>query len=306
MTQPRLAQWWSAKSNDGRSYKYPWAEEYPQYCDEKGNYHAYSVTTCLGTLDKPGLPQWMADQVAAYAVTHPESVLERSEAKGYNFLRWAGRKVTARAADTGDHVHTYAESLLNWAVDTPTPSSRDEEQEFRQMDLLFAEHDIEPIYAETTVWAHPNERHRFPYAGTLDAIMVLDGKVTVCDHKTSHFVHEGHLAQICSIANADELLRWDGDPNDEHKYQWEDMKNFHTRLPMPEVEQYAIFNVRPDFVESSGEFTPAHHKVYKFDREELEQAGYLDLFYASLEVKHANESLRQHFKGVRESSKSFD
>lgn len=306
MTQPRLARWWSPKQNDGRSYRYPWEEDYPQFCDENGRYHAYSVTTCLGMLDKPGLPQWMADQVAAFAVTHPESVLDRSESKGFNYLRWAGRKVTAHAGAVGDHVHAYAESLLNWGVHTPTPESAEEEQEFRQMDQLFAEHTFEPMYSETTVWAHPNERHRFPYSGTMDAICRIDGKLCCLDWKTSHYIHEGHLAQVCAIANSDELIRWDGDPNDEHEYSWEDMRAFHTRLPMPQVDYYAIGNVRPDFMESNGVVTPAHHKLYLFPRKELEDAGYLDLFYASLEVKQAWQSLKQHFKGVRESSQIFD
>jgi hypothetical protein len=38
------------------------------------------VTTALGVLEKPGIPQWVADNTAAYAIANVDRLMQRSDA----------------------------------------------------------------------------------------------------------------------------------------------------------------------------------------------------------------------------------
>ena len=50
---------------------------------------------------------------------------------------------------------------------------------------FLSSHEIEPIWSEEIIW-----NPQFLYAGTVDLLCYLDGKLTIVDHKTSRFIDE--------------------------------------------------------------------------------------------------------------------
>lgn len=301
MTKPLLANYWNAKENDGRAYKYPF-EGHDQLRGKNGTYYAYSVTTALGMLDKPALRQWTADQVAARAATQPDIVWEKGEAKAFQSLRFAANHIRDDAASVGDHIHEYAQSLSDWKHIPPEPDSVDEEQIMSRLDDFWSDHTVEPIAAEATVWSHGSKTGN-PYAGTLDLIAIIDGKATLLDFKSTRNVWETHLAQLCALGNADELLVFEGDTNRDD-YTWKQACELYSSVEMPDFEQYAILSVRPDDTNSDGEIIPSHYTYLTFPREELEDNGFYDLFLGALGAKVASENAKGYFKQVKERFKN--
>ena len=58
-----------------------------------------SITTAIGALDKPGLRNWERQQVAAFAVTHVDDLLNRSEEVGYRYLMAVPKFLTPEKVD---------------------------------------------------------------------------------------------------------------------------------------------------------------------------------------------------------------
>jgi hypothetical protein len=77
----------------------------PTWLDDKGQPMLVpSVTTITGVTNKPGLQQWIADQTAAYAVTHIDDLLTRTEEVGWGFLRYFWKREPKPGEDL--RVHT--------------------------------------------------------------------------------------------------------------------------------------------------------------------------------------------------------
>ena len=56
---------------------------------------------------------------------------------------------------------------------------------YEHFNKFLAEHEVVPIWSEEIIW-----NPMFLYAGTVDLLCYLDGKLTIVDHKTSRFVDE--------------------------------------------------------------------------------------------------------------------
>jgi hypothetical protein len=152
---------------------------------EEGDERFWSVTTIIGVLDKPALVQWSAIETAKAAVDNLDIVQSRIQRegrdsaieylKGARFRRAGGQRT---AADLGTAVHEACES---YALTGIRPQVDDEVRPFlRQFDRFLDQFQPSYIATEVTVYSPT-----YGYAGTLDAVVEVDGIKAVIDYKTS-------------------------------------------------------------------------------------------------------------------------
>lgn len=167
-----------------------------------------SVTTILSRgVPKPALTYWSAKEVAqaaveASATLHadvqqlgPQAVIDAL--KG---APWAKRDA---AATMGTTIHDLAESII---LGTPLPTIQPQHQGYVDGFRRFLD-DCHPEYlaAEAPVFS-PSQG----YAGTLDAIVMLDGVPCVLDYKTGASVYPEAGLQLAAYAMADFMGLPDG------------------------------------------------------------------------------------------------
>jgi len=146
----------------------------------------HSVTTIIGALDKPALMYWAAEQTAELAVSVARSLPHRVEEEGHDaVVKWLrdarfrppkGRK---SASELGTAVHDACEK---YAITGIRPEVDDPEVEpfLDRFDEWAQKWQPEYLAAEAAVY---NLKYR--YAGTLDAIAIIDGATVLLDYKSS-------------------------------------------------------------------------------------------------------------------------
>ena len=227
MTSPLLA---TTKKNGSRHYAHPLTGvEYP------------SVTTILSVLDKPALPRWAAVEVATYAVEHRESWAGLPARDAVELLKKAPWGKTKNAADAGTDAHAYCEARLKGEkAERPDASlfSPLHGKAFENVDAILAELAPTAVAVEATAWSNA-----YGYAGTFDALVLINGELVLCDLKTSKGVYEEYALQLAAYRFADSILLPNG-----------------TEIPMPEIARcqiwhapkegkHAVVEIRADFEE---------------------------------------------------------
>lgn len=228
-----------------------------------------SITTCLGTLDKPALPAW----AAGLAADHGENELralaamsdEDRQARLDELLSVAdprtGRTVFRKAAgnahniqrdsaaDRGTDVHALVEQVM-LGNDPEVPEDLqgyvDAANEFRRQypDMRF-------LYTEATV--HNADARTM---GTTDGIVEIGGKRYVLDYKTNAkaTVYPTTGMQLAAAANANHIVHADG-----------------TREPMPKIDGGIGVGLGPDGKMNVYLFETAtdgpNHKGFKASRD---------------------------------------
>lgn len=209
MTAPVL----SRMTRRGRVYLWD-GREYP------------SVTTILGqTVPKPALVGWAARSTAEWAWDHRAEwtdITDRDAA--VDLLKGAPFRDRDKAADVGTAVHAYAERIARGeAVADVDPAV----SPFIPHYAAFVR-DWRPQYVETEATVFSDD---LGYAGTLDAIAVIDGKTFLLDTKTSRSGVFAEVAlQLAAYSTADFIGRADG----------------RTADPLPELHRFAVLHLRPD------------------------------------------------------------
>lgn len=153
----------------------------------------WSVTAIIGTLDKPALIYWSAEETAKAAVNDAEAwqaLAQRDPAdaidwlKGARFRRPRGQRT---AAELGTAVHAACEE---YALSGSRPEVDDEVRPFLdQFDRWLQR--FTPNYQATEVTVYSPT---YGYAGTCDAFMTVGGVRGIVDYKTSRksFDKKGH------------------------------------------------------------------------------------------------------------------
>lgn len=177
MTTPALAENVKGK---GRHYRYP-----------KTANLVPSVTNVISILDKPALPRWSAKLVAetAYRMRHALPEMEESEA--VDMLKGSPWSKSKRAADRGTDIHGYLEARLNgWDVDELSPDALPYKPAADAW--LEANPTLEVIATELTAF-NP------AYAGTMDLVCRIDGRLTIADFKTSKAIYDEAALQLAAL-----------------------------------------------------------------------------------------------------------
>lgn len=186
---------------------------------EDGDVRLFSVTTILGTMDKPALMYWSAEMAARAAVTSASSLQARIEEDGEDnvvkFLRDARfrpEKGKRTAAEVGSAVHDAAEQLAITGVRPPNLAADVVPfiDQFEQWCQKF-----QPVYeaAEFTVYSPSHG-----YAGTADAALSIEGVRFLTDYK-SHMkprdskgnpspIYPETALQLAAYGHADFAAAW--------------------------------------------------------------------------------------------------
>lgn len=254
------------------------------------------ITTVNNAINMPGLVQWAVNQTAAYAVTHVDDLLSRTEEQGYGFLRYYHTRtpdvddpelnvhnahigVLNDLAELGSKTHDWINDFVNdmWPED---PDTDHQAQMVSQFLKWWDEHDVEPLHTEVTVVGDG-------YAGTLDHIWKIDGQVTVVDTKTSRKIRETHVAQIAAIGASESMMRQvPADYPDAVLYQtkqWGD--TYWIEDVIPSFTQYAFLHLRPDTEDG-----PAFCRLDTVPQSVVD-SGY-ELFKGALQIKRAQQLLK--------------
>jgi hypothetical protein len=248
------------------------------------------VTTVLKKLDKPAIAQWAVDNTAAFAVANIDSLLSRTEEQGYGFLRWYWKR-DPLAGDTTD-IRNYSNGVLNDAGNLGTlmhdwiaaehgacayPDVTDAPEYFWQMvaqwDKWKLEHDVVPIQTEVTLWSH-----QYKYAGTADAIWMVDGVPMLIDVKTSRNTWDEHYMQVAALGACDAMLL------EESEDVWvEDV--------VPPFAAYGLLHIRPEDTNTQGEYMDAFCKLKFIDLDEIPE--HFEAFLGLLKVSHAQNRVKE-------------
>ena len=181
-----------------------------------------SVTAVLaGGVPKPFLPAWAAKAAAEYAVAHLDRLRLLPPGQAVREVKQAPWAARDAAAGLGDAVHA---AVAAHATGRPRPALPPEAAPFlAAFDQFVVDHQPAWLASEQTVVSR-----RYGYAGTLDAIAVLDNRVTLLDVKTGRGVYPEVCLQLAAYAHADFAAQPDG-----------------TEHPLPAIHAGAVLHLRP-------------------------------------------------------------
>jgi hypothetical protein len=228
VTSPPLAQYYSGKDGDGRRYRNPFTGELLP-----------SVTTILKESPK-NLEQWAANLTMEWAVENWMSLGNMSNEKGMRAGKYRWKDVANERAEVGDGVHSTIEAEHKGLWEYP---ELDEEQQqiIEQWEQLKMVHKIEPVHTELTAWYSGH------FAGTMDGLWVIDGKLTLIDIKTSKSHWPEHDWQISALAHAPKaLLELVPNPDPKNKDHWKEIDN---PAHVSKIDGAALIHLRSDFWE---------------------------------------------------------
>ncbi|WP_262337706.1 cytochrome [uncultured Micrococcus sp.] len=188
MTQPRLAH----ATDRGRMYARRVGGE-PQ---------VPSITTVIG-VERPDLDGWVGWMAASAAVNDPrlpEAV--GSSGRLRQIARSAADAAAAyrdQAAERGDRVHDYAEQVSLRHLGRPHRMAEARQALLHHGEGAYADrfdewwdlYGVEPLAAEVTVW-----NHSVGYAGTLDLVARIGGRLCLIDFKTKTTGRDGRVKPL--------------------------------------------------------------------------------------------------------------
>lgn len=134
------------------------------------------VTTIMGKTLAKDLMQWAADQACSYLREKLPVVTEADlvkAAKAYTVKRDAG-------ASTGTEAHAMVEQYLKTGT-SQAPRSTEATNAYNAFVAWFEETQPEVVNVEEVIYSD-----ELQYAGTYDCMLKIDGKVYLCDLKTTN------------------------------------------------------------------------------------------------------------------------
>lgn len=265
------------------------------------------VTTALGVLEKPGIPQWVADNTAAYAIANVDRLMQRSDEQGYNMLRFYHSRAKEKDFDDPEvDIHNYHEGVLHDASELGTVTHEwleafynDEfepnivrEEQYQMIEKFLewdAEHDVEVIQTEVSVFGSN-------YGGTADLFAYVDGVPTCLDFKTSRGVYTTAWGQLAALGAAHSMAlevpekTATSRPYTATRNGVKDTTHWEEH-PLPAFEQYAILHLRPDEIQSDGSLKPAFCNFRVVSQDKIDRA--YDLFQATVQARHVLYDLKK-------------
>lgn len=223
----------------------------------------YSVTTILGVLDKPALVYWAATETAEAAVRQAKYLADRVETEGKESVvkalsgaRFAQQPGQRTAKDLGTAVH---EALEQLALTGQFPEVDDEVRPFiEQADRWMQK--FQPVYEASEMTTYSP---RYGFAGTLDAIAVVDGVRFIVDYKTTRksldnrgkpttpYPEQVGL-QLAAYRYSEYAASWRPRRYEYQKrrYYLLGMDERETAVPVPEVDSGLVLHLTPDHCEA--------------------------------------------------------
>lgn len=302
MTVPKLSV--PASGLGGRGYRNPFTGEVVP-----------GVTSVLNAIHKEGYINFHIENTAAYAVTHIDDLLSRTEEAGMGFLRYYTRRlkqddlddpktdvynysagVLDDLSELGNFMHDYIECELNGWL-TPEPWRVDQMQMIEQFHEWLSENTLEPYATEATLFGDG-------YAGTADGFGRINGVDTLWDNKTSRQVYDGHIAQLAALGATHTWAREVSEGTEGAtyyeivpsvaKYHGGQVDSWWVEDVVPSFTQYGVLQVRPDDYDSKGNFVEAFAQFERVSQPAIDAA--FGLFEGALQVRRAERALKLALK----------
>lgn len=188
MTQPQLAH----QTNAGRMYSRSLL----------GLPEVPSITTVIGQ-QAADLTGWASHMATSELIADPrlaESIGSQSKLKALaRQSTTAAERFRDDAAARGDRVHNYAEQVALRAMGMPHEMTETRELLVQHQEVAFADRfdewwenfRVRPLAAEITVW-----NHTVGYAGTLDLVAEIGGRICLIDYKTRGTDRSGRVKSL--------------------------------------------------------------------------------------------------------------
>jgi hypothetical protein len=225
-----------------------------------------SVTALTGLLPLPWMEAYASKHAAECAFNEQDAYRDlESKDERIKFVKGASKRYSRAAAERGTLIHAHVEKRNLGVVMDPWPLPV--AASMRQYEHFLATVKPRIEAAECKVYHRDGDRSAmrgvlhdyyngphwpFMYAGTMDLLCEIDGKMSILDVKTGKSVHEDAALQINAYAHADFLIH---DPNHPDAvqitpargrrwYEWRgDAKDEH---PMPDIQAGYILHLRDD------------------------------------------------------------
>jgi hypothetical protein len=213
-----------------------------------------SVTALTGLLPLPWMEAYASKHAAECAFNEQESYRDlASKDERIAYVKGASKRYSRAAAERGTLIHSHVEKRNLGVVMDPWPlpvaASMRQYEDF----LTTVKPRVEA--AECKVYHRGYKQawnHSYLYAGTMDLLCEIDGRMSILDVKTGKSVHEDAALQINAYAHADFLI---ADPNHPDAvqitpargrrwYEWRgDAKD---EIPMPDIQAGYVLHLRDD------------------------------------------------------------
>lgn len=157
------------------------------------------TTSALGVISKPALMYWAVNQ----AIEHLQGIMKPG--KSYDEMeirsmlldaKGAHRKKKETAADMGTFVHKWCEDWIA-GLNPEVPVNPELKNATDQFLKWVSEHHVEFLLSEKVVYSK-----LYNYAGTMDFLAKIDGKLTVGDFKTSSGIWDEYFFQVAAYQQA--------------------------------------------------------------------------------------------------------
>lgn len=186
------------------------------------------VTSVVGMLPKDFLTYWAAKITAETAVDQVDTVVrlaERDPQGAVDYLKGAHRRTTKQAADLGSMAHDLFERLARGEVINPRHVHADVKPHVAWFKEFLDKVQPRFLHLEETVWS---DEHL--YAGSFDAVAVIDGETVLLDWKTSRAVYDSVALQLAAYRYADRII----------------VAGSGESVPVPTMAGGAVLHVRPE------------------------------------------------------------
>ena len=196
--------------------KYPDESEVDLVFDEKD--HKYkvdddiipSVTKVIDNIVPVYLTKWAANEGAAW--------FKRNAQRGWNLndeedvekivqgIANAHIVISRTALDIGKVVHGYIEEAIEWSLGelSDMPEMPEDEAAVNSIQAFgewVRENDVEWVTTEERIYSK-----KYKYAGTVDAVAIIDDKFSVIDFKTSKQIYKSYKLQVYAYKQAIEEM----------------------------------------------------------------------------------------------------
>lgn len=153
-----------------------------------------SVTTITGMLPKgEGLLKWAANEAVKCIGEHwkPETPYSPTFISDILELgKGAFRRKTGAAATRGTVAHNWYEQFIKTGMEPPMPEDAQIRNSIQMFKDWLAANDVKWVASEVIVASE-----KFKFAGKLDAIAVINGRMCLVDFKTGSGVYMEHFVQ---------------------------------------------------------------------------------------------------------------
>jgi len=157
------------------------------------------VTGILGVISKPALVPWAVKMCGEYLAKTLKPGIQLDEveiARLINEMKRRYKDVTAEAADIGTHVHKWAEQHAK-GENPPWPVNPQVRSGVEAYCAWLEAHHVEPVFVERRIYSRVRE-----FAGTVDLVAKIDGRLCIADFKTSSALYDEMRLQLAAYQYA--------------------------------------------------------------------------------------------------------